>query len=418
MRYRHLSSLAGFALALGSALPAHATDGYFEHGYGTQSKGMAGVSLAYPKDALAIATNPASAIVLGDRFDADIDYFQPFRGASISGNAYGRDQSYSGNDSKAFEIPELGYIRQLGEDWAVGIALYGNGGMDTAYSTNPYGRFGATSKAGVDLEQFFISPTLAYRLAEGQSIGISVNIADELFEAQGIGAFGGFSSNSAAISDRGRDSAFGYGVRIGWLGQLAPWLSVGAAWQSKTYADGFDRYKGLFADQGGFDVPATYGAGLAVKALPDLDIALDVRRILYSDVGSVGNDFQRLFSNQALGTTGGPGFGWKDTTSVKIGFNYRIAQVWQVRAGYGYTTQPIPRDETFLNILAPATIQHQITLGGSWTVSNGFDISLYGLYALPQTVRGAGSIPSALGGGEANIKLSEVSTGIGFGWRF
>ena len=44
---------------------AWATDGYLAIGYGTQSKGMAGAGLADPKDALAIANNPAAAFALG-----------------------------------------------------------------------------------------------------------------------------------------------------------------------------------------------------------------------------------------------------------------------------------------------------------------------------------------------------------------
>lgn len=213
------------------------------------------------------------------------------------------------------------------------------------------------------------------------------------------------------------------GIRVGWLGQITPWLSVGASWQSKTYGDGFKKYKGLFADQGDFDVPSSYGIGVAVKASDTLDLAADVRRIAYSDVGAVGNSFQRLLAGRALGSSDGPGFGWKDTTSIKIGANYALTPDWQIRAGYGYTTQPIPQSQTFLNILAPATIQHQITAGATWSVSKSVDVSLYGLYGLPTTVKGSGSIPAGFppagfGGGEANIRLSEIALGGGVSWRF
>jgi long-chain fatty acid transport protein len=423
MKISRFAFWGNLALTVGAVSPAWATDGYFEHGIGTQSKGMAGVSLAYPKDSLAIASNPASAIAIGDRFDVDIDYFRPSRDVSITGNAFGPNQSYSGNDSEAFLIPELGYSRRVGKDWAVGLAVYGQGGMNTAYATNPYGRFGATGKAGIDLEQLFLSPTVAYQIAEGQSVGLSVNIVDERFKAQGIGIFGGFSAAPQSVSDKGRDSTLGYGVRLGWQGKVAPWLSLGAAWQSKAYAGGFEKYKGLFADQGGFDVPSSYGAGAVVTPLPGLDVALDVKRIEYSGVGSVGDTFQRLLAGQALGSTDGPGFGWKDTTSVKLGINYQLTPSWQVRAGYGYTTQPIPQNQTFINILAPGTVQHQFTTGTTWTLQSGQDISLYALYALPDTVNGSGSIPAGyppagFGGGEANLKLSELAFGVGFGWRF
>jgi len=423
MRHPNLAVFFGISLAVGLATTASATDGYFADGFGTQSKGMAGVGLAYPKDSLAIANNPAAATVIGNRFDADMDYFLPSRSASITGNAFGANQSYSGNDSPGFLIPELGYVRQINDKLALGLAIYGNGGMDTAYTYNPYARFGAIGKAGIDLQQLFLSPTVAYRVADGQNIGLSLNIVDQRFKAQGIGAFGGFSSNPTAVSNQGRDSSFGYGVRLGWLGSLTPWLSAGASWQSTTYSGEFSKYKGLFADHGGFDVPASYGLGIVVKPSSVLDIPLDIKRILYSDVRSVGDNFQSLLSGRLLGSTGGPGFGWRDTTSVKIGVNYQFAPAWQVRAGYGYTTEPIPANQTFLNILAPGTIQHQVTVGGSWQATKSVEISLFGLYALPQTVRGSGSIPpgfppGGFGGGEANIKLSELSYGVGFGWKF
>jgi hypothetical protein len=38
---------------------AHATDGYFSEGYSIINQGMGGASIAYPRDTLAIATNPA-----------------------------------------------------------------------------------------------------------------------------------------------------------------------------------------------------------------------------------------------------------------------------------------------------------------------------------------------------------------------
>ncbi|MTJ82832.1 MAG: long-chain fatty acid transporter [Telmatospirillum sp.] len=422
---RRLSALlAGLSLTLAAAAPAEATEGYFEHGYGTQAKGMAGANLAYPTDSLAIATNPASAVVLEDRLDIDADYFIPFRHASITGNAFGGDQTYSGNNSKAFVIPEFGVIHHLSETWAAGFAVYGNGGMDTAYATNPYGRFGATGKAGVDLQQLFLSPTLAYRFARNQSIGLSVNVVDQLFKAQGIGAFGGFSGSPQSVSDTGRDSAFGAGVRVGWQGRLVPWLTLAAAWQSKTYSEKFDKYKGLFAQAGAFDVPATWGVGAAIKTpLPGLDVSLEVRQILYSGVPSIANSFQRLVAGQPLGGGDGPGFGWKDATIEKIGLNYRLSPDWQVRAGYAHTAQPIPAGQTFLNILAPGVIEHEVTAGATWQMAPHQEISVYALYALPNTVHGAGSIPggfppAGFGGGNAAITLSELSVGVGYGWRF
>ena len=69
-----------------AATPAAATDGYFFNGYGIQGEGLGGASIAYPKDSLAIASNPASALFLGGRFDVGAEWFRPDRSATISGN--------------------------------------------------------------------------------------------------------------------------------------------------------------------------------------------------------------------------------------------------------------------------------------------------------------------------------------------
>ena len=238
---------------------------------------------------------------------------------------------------KLIASPEFGMNWKYSPDVALGITVYGNGGMNTSYRTNPYGRFGATGEAGVNLEQLFVSPTIAYRLAEGQSIGVSFNLGYQLFKADGVGIFGGYSSNPAAISNRNSDRAYGYGARVGYQGQLTSDLTVGAFWQSKTYFARFKKYAGLFAGQGGFDAPSSYGVGLGYKLTPDLDAAVDFERIEFSDVPSVGNPLSQLFAGNPFGGTNGPGFGWRDANIIKLGLNYTIDPHWQIRAGYGYT---------------------------------------------------------------------------------
>lgn len=417
---RILPLIAGLVLAGPHA--AHATEGYFADGYGTASKGEAGVAYALPTSALSIVANPASASFLGDRADLDADFFAPQRSASFSGNYFG-DAGFSGNKIKVFVIPEVGVIYQLPHHLAFGLAIYGNGGLDTNYLSNPYARFGGTSNATVDLEQIFVSPTLAWQFAPGQSIGVSFNLVDEFFRDGGIALFSGFSEAPDSFNHQGETSTTGYGARIGYLGQLTPWLSIGASWQSITYTDGFSKYQGLFSNQGNFNVPSTYGAGLAVKPLPGLTTALDVQRIDYRGVHAVGNSFQTLFSGVPFGANNGPGFGWKNTATVKFGVNEQVTPDWQVRGGYSYTTQAVPRNQTLLNILCPGVVQNQFTLGATYTspggvLPAGLELSAYALYALPQTVKGENSIPSSFGGGNANIKLSEKALGIGVGYKF
>jgi long-chain fatty acid transport protein len=93
-----------------------------------------------------------------------------------------------------------------------------------------------------------------------------------------------------------------------------------------------------------------------------------------------------------------------------------------VRGGFAYNTQPIPTDQTFLNILAPGVVQWHLTAGATYAVPNGPEISVFGMYAPETIVNGTGSIPpgfppNGFGGGEASIHLSEIAIGVSVGWK-
>ncbi len=55
-------------------------------------------------------------------------------------------------------------------------------------------------------------------------------------------------------------------MRVGWLGKLSDAVTLGAAYSSKMRMSKFDKYKGLFAEEGGFDIPEHYSLGIAFKA--------------------------------------------------------------------------------------------------------------------------------------------------------
>ncbi|HLY56878.1 MAG TPA: outer membrane protein transport protein, partial [Stellaceae bacterium] len=131
----------------------------------------------------------------------------------------------------------------------------------------------------------------------------------------------------------------------------------------------------------------------------------------------------QLFLGQPFGAAAGPGFAWRDVTTVKLGANYRLSPEWEVRAGFSWNDNPIPEDQTFLNILAPGVVQYHLSAGATWSLPGGPEISAFGLYAPTNTVNGRNSIPpgfppTGFGGGEASISLSEVAIGVSVGWRF
>lgn len=410
-----------FLLVCLAPLTAHATNGYFLDGYGAKAEGQAGVGIAWSQDALAAATNPAGTALVGDRVDLGVVWFAPRRSADIKGNAFGADAHYDGDGKKNFFLPEFGWSHRYSGTLAAGVAVYGNGGLNTQYAVNPYGRFGATGTAGVDLEQLFVSPSVAWTPAPGQSLGLALNVAYQRFSAQGIGFFGGFSGSPNNVSDKGTDTTLGAGLRIGWTGTLAPGLTAGATWSSKVHGT-FSKYKGLFADGGRFDVPDNYGIGLSYRAGSDWTFGVDVQRINYSGVAAVGDPVASLLLGVPLGAAGGPGFGWRDITVGKLAVAYQFGPDLVLRAGYSHAGQTVPQSQTFFNILAPGVVQDHLTLGATGAVAGNGEWSGFLAIAPGKTVNGAGSIPpgfppAGFGGGEASVRLRETIIGVSYAWK-
>ncbi len=139
--------------------------------------------------------------------------------------------------------------------------------------------------------QLMIAPYVSWQFVKGQSVGVTPVIAYQRFKAEGLQAFDNpiFSTSMGNVTNNGYDDSWGFGVRVGYMGQFTEQFAIGAAWQSKTSMGNFDKYKGLFAQQGGFDIPSNFTVGIALKPSPQWLIAVDYERIFYDDAPSVNN---------------------------------------------------------------------------------------------------------------------------------
>jgi long-chain fatty acid transport protein len=160
MRKATIAVLAAALVLTVAAAPAFATNGCFSHGYGTPYKGMAGAGVALPLSSLASATNPAALAFLGPRFDASLGLFNPNRSYTVTGNPSGYPGTFGltpgevESDSRYFPLPAFGANWKVGENGAFGVALYGNGGMNTDWPT-------ATFYAGTPTGTATPTPTAA-----------------------------------------------------------------------------------------------------------------------------------------------------------------------------------------------------------------------------------------------------------------
>jgi long-chain fatty acid transport protein len=273
----------------------------------------------------------------------------------------------------------------------------------------------------------FVVPSVSYKVNSNNAIGIGLNLVAQGFEAEGLTGFTNFSTNPSKLTDNGMDWSYGAGVRIGWVGKVTDQLTFGLTYQSRTYMTDLSDYKGLFADEGAFDIPSNYGIGVAYQATPKLLIAADIQQINYSDIDAIGNSVNNFGNCSAfammapnsycLGGSNGPGFGWDDMTVYKIGAQFEVSPELTLRAGWNYGKAPIPsNDETLFNVLAPATVENHLTLGATWKVDPTVSVTATYMHAFENEIKD--TLPGPLGAfPAASIEMYQDSFGVAVSWK-
>ena len=443
------TAIAGSVLATGAA---HATNGYFKHGYGVKSMGMAGGGVAFANNsAMIIATNPAGLTDVDNQFNAEISLFRPERGYDqTAGNPIATPSS-ADSDSEAFWIPGLGAAYALTDRDTIGIAIYGNGGMNTDFgadadrliSLQAFGQLnpgpGGTydeGPAGVNLEQMFIAPTYARSFMDGKlSLGVTPMIVRQKFKANGLANFGNFSADNTALTGNGHDVSWGYGGKVGITYKPMDMLTLGASYQSKMRMDEFDDYAGLFAEGGDFDIPSTWTVGLAADVTDAVTVTFDYQRINYTDVKAIANpSVEYLFSAngcmvpdgsggmnpgdsaKCLGGSNGAGFGWDDINVYKLGVQWQATPKLQLRAGWNRGDNPIDSADVLFNTIAPGVVENHYTAGFSYAFDGG-QHELHGafMYAPEVDVTGENAFNQ---GSDLTIRMKQYEATVGYTYKF
>ena len=150
---KSLKKLAAMAMAAAVSLalssPALATNGYFTHGVGTQSKGMAGTGVGSNADmgAIMTASNPALGVFASDSWEFGLAVFSPRRSYAPSSSqlngslidlgggvflpSFTMSQGKIESSSEYFPIPWVAKNWSLANDANISAVFYGRGGMNT-----------------------------------------------------------------------------------------------------------------------------------------------------------------------------------------------------------------------------------------------------------------------------------------------
>lgn len=416
------------ALSLITTTAALATNGDNLIAIGPIERAMGGVGVAHPMDAVgAVFSNPA-AMCFGEycpssEVDASVTFFMPDADAEVENFA----GSFKGDsDSDFFVIPAVGLsvpIGQTASNWRFGFAAYGVSGLGVDYNDtdldqdNFFGP-GFPLVAGKDTELKILKfgPAIAFQPTAYLSLGLGLQV-------------------NYATLDLGDDPepGWGFGFQGGLIYQPTEQISIGLTYISPQEID-HDDVTDFDGDGSKDDLtlerPQQAAVGVAYSFLNDrMLVETDVRWINWSDAEGYDD------------------FDWDDQWVFAVGAQYEAIPGLYLRCGYNYAENPvnehngwdgsintgtgfpnefvnvqgsnIPRYyyETFRIIGFPAIVEHHVTVGVGYVISDAWSVHLGYMHAFENSITERGT---DFTGQPTKIKssLSENSVDIGVSWRF
>ncbi len=429
---RHRAIAFVLSLGLGAGLlmnapVARAMEGLLPHAFGLRHKGLAGAGVAAVRDATGIMLNPAGLVGAGQQINAGLSLFVPTRGFETV-DTLETDWGRFDGRRRVFVAPSFAWVRPLGANSAIGVSLDVSTGLKTDYKgTSGFLGLGPyyTGRAGTELQRIFLSVAWAHRLDEGFNIGIAPVFVVQRFKAWGLEPFlSGLSVDPENVSDRGFSTAYGAGVRFGVQWQATERLSIGAAFRTPIWMSRFRKYRGLFANGGDLDLPATLQVGLAYSLTDDLRLMLDYRHIFYGGIKALANPGRDCFAappGSMLGGSDGCGFHWREVDILKLGLEYQATDSLTLRLGYAHAFQnPVRSEAVLLNTFMPGTVRHEFTGGATWRVNDHHSVDFAFMFAPRTKVSGPEIMPWAgtSFGGRIQSWARQFEVSVGWTYNF
>jgi len=341
-------------------------------GNGVRNAAMGGTSIALPLDANAAANNPAGMAVVPSSATLDLQVFSGHSSADyvLPGNHLDNRQTIA--------APQGGFNWQLSSSLAGGFSLSGGGsGSDYGQAALPVPGAG-NAQSTLRIAEFI--PAIAWKPRDGVAVGFGLTLAYQQFKADGVIVPAPVPGGLLPLQGHGTKSAAGVGWRAGVLWKpVADW-TLGANYKARTPMGRLDEYDAdLLAYSGGkLDIPEQYGIGVAWQATPRLTVAADWLRILWGELKVMQDP---------------NGFGWRNQPVFRLGASWAMDERLTLRAGFSRNHGQIDGSRTVQNLLVPAIHEKAYSMGLSWALDGGNELSIG--YELDPRTTLAGAGPSA-----------------------
>ncbi len=343
------------ALAFGS--------GFSINEMGTKAVGMGGAFAAQADDPSAVYYNPAGIVQLeGTQASAGFAIISPsatFETNGTSGIGIGKTImgfTTPGQDtdikSKSFLVPNMYITQKCNDKLSFGLGTFANFGLATEYSDDWEGRYivgGVHSK----VKTISLNPVVAFRPFKKFSIAagavlqkLDVTLKSKLPTV----LIGGPGSPDADVKLSGDNWEMGY--NLGFLFWVTDDIKVAASYRSKIKQKIKDGDIKVAGSPGGvIDQEVGANANITLPAITYLGIAwttgpvtleFDAQYTEWSEYDKLEAYFDApvlaLGGSQVLSKTKD----WNDVWAYRFGADYKLNEMFDIRAGLIYDNSPIP----------------------------------------------------------------------------
>lgn len=348
--------------------------------HGTRAMGQAGAFAARAYDPSAVYFNPAglafqknNALYFGSVFIApDIDFYGP---THIS------EGKKTSMNSQVF-TPINAYGKYgINDDLHFGFGIYNAFGLGSAWPETWDGR---AINIKADLQTFFFTPTLAYKINDQLSVGGGINIITgnvTLVQSRNL-PFADTSNNPRSTKVTLELSGMSFGFNLGALYKFDEILSLGISYRSgssiegkgtATFSPSYQQVtlpdgKPAFGQgnaNGSLDLPSTAYFGIAMKPMEHLEVEVDYQFVGWSSFKELKINFE------ANGTSEIQPKNYEDTYIFRMGGEYSIDDL-KIRFGYLFDNSPV--QEKYVDPILPDADRYGWNLGLGYQISENISI--------------------------------------------
>ena len=244
------------------------------------------------------------------------------------------------------------------------------------------------SGSGYGFDRSVMASGLSRKFGQGNALDVAAVFAYQRYASQGMGSRV-FESGVPTLPG---EQSSGAGVRFGFSSELAPGVEFGAAYQSRIDMDAFQNYRGVYAEPGDFDIPASANFGIVVKASQKASLSFDVQRVLYSEVNTFTSNLLPDRFLSLLGDSASPDFSWQDLTVYRVGWDWQSSEDITWNVSYSTSQQPTPTSDSLARALSPQFADRNMSFGFSKRTGRQARLNFAASYAPSEYLLGTPSL--------------------------